>query len=63
MQLVLVFFLILAMVTLFFSGYYIGVLKERHGKSWIMFVPVLIAIFMFNVIWALTELAKAPRWQ
>lgn len=62
MQLFLMLFLVLAMVTLFFSGYFIGVLRERHGKCWIMWVPILIAVFMFNVIWALTELAKSPRW-
>lgn len=63
MKLTLIFILILAMVTLFFSGYYIGVLKERYGKSWLMVVPIFMALFMFNIIWALTELAKSPRWQ
>ncbi|NMD72424.1 hypothetical protein HHO41_19315 [Bacillus sp. DNRA2] len=62
MELFLMLFLVLAMVTLFFSGYFIGVLRERHGKSWIMWVPACIAVFMFNIIWAITEMAKSPRW-
>ncbi len=63
MNLVIVLMLILAMLTLFFSGYFVGLLKERYGKSWIMVVPIFMAMFMVNVIWALTELAKSPRWQ
>ncbi|PLR92845.1 hypothetical protein [Bacillus sp. T33-2] len=63
MQLVLMIMLVAAMTVLFFSGYYVGMLRERHGKSWVMVVPIFIAVFMFNIIWALTELSKSARWQ
>lgn len=63
MQAVIVVMLIVAMITLFLSGYFVGLLRERYGKSWIMVVPIFLAMFMVNVIWALTELAKNPRWQ
>jgi hypothetical protein len=63
MKLVLIIFLVAAMVTLFFSGYFVGMLKERYGKNWIMVVPICVGMVMFNIIWALTELAKSPRWQ
>ncbi|WP_071394504.1 hypothetical protein [Bacillus tuaregi] len=63
MKLVLMLLLALAMFVLFFCGYYTGVIKEKYGKSWLQAVPVTVAILMFNVIWALTELAKTDRWQ
>jgi hypothetical protein len=63
MKLVLMLVLVAAMVVLFFSGYFIGILRERHGKHLLMIVPICIAMFMFNIIWALTELAKSARWQ
>lgn len=52
-----------AMFTLFFCGYFTGVIKEKYGKNWLHAVPITIAILMFNVIWALVELAKSSRWQ
>lgn len=52
-----------AVVTLFACGYYAGLIKERYGKNWLLAVPTTIAILMFNVIFALSELMKAERWQ
>ncbi|WP_338447906.1 hypothetical protein R4Z09_16830 [Niallia oryzisoli] len=63
MKLVLMLLLALAMFVLFFCGYYAGVIKEKYGKNWLQAVPITVAILMFNVIWALTELAKTDRWQ
>lgn len=63
MKLVIMIMLALAMVVLFFCGYYVGVIKERYGKNWIHAVPITVAILMFNIIWALTEMAKSDRFQ
>lgn len=63
MKLILMLLLALAMFVLFFCGYYAGVIKEKYGKNWLQAVPITVAILMFNVIWALTELAKTDRWQ
>ncbi|CAH2713201.1 MULTISPECIES: hypothetical protein [Neobacillus] len=63
MKLILMFVLVAAMVVLFFSGFFVGMLKERYGKNLLILVPVCIALVMFNIIWALTELAKSARWQ
>lgn len=63
MKLALMILLALAMFVLFFCGYYAGVIKEKYGKNWLQSVPITVAILMFNVIWALTELAKTDRWQ
>ncbi|WP_394231597.1 hypothetical protein [Niallia oryzisoli] len=63
MKLALMILLALAMFVLFFCGYFAGVIKEKYGKNWLQAVPITVAILMFNVIWALTELAKTERWQ
>jgi chromate transport protein ChrA len=63
MKLVIMIMLALAMVVLFFCGYYAGVIKEKYGKNWIQAVPITVAILMFNIIWALTEMAKSDRFQ
>ncbi|MBB6444559.1 hypothetical protein [Bacillus benzoevorans] len=63
MELVIMIMLALAMVVLFFCGYYAGVIKEKYGKNWISAVPITVAILMFNIIWALTEMAKSDRFQ
>ena len=63
MKLVIMLMLALAMVVLFFCGYSLGVIKEKYGKNWLQAVPITVAILMFNIIWALTELAKSDRWQ
>jgi hypothetical protein len=55
--------LVASMVVLFFSGYFVGMLKERYGKNLLIIIPIFIAMFMFNIIWAITELAKDARWQ
>lgn len=54
--------MIAAMVVLFLCGYYVGVIKEKHGKNWLQAVPITVAILMFNVIWALMEMSKSGRW-
>lgn len=63
MEIVIMIMLALAMVVLFFCGYYAGVIKEKYGKNWIQAVPVTVAILMFNIIWALAEMAKSDRFQ
>ncbi|CRK80751.1 hypothetical protein [Neobacillus massiliamazoniensis] len=63
MKLVLMLVLVASMVVLFFSGYFVGMLKERYGKNLLIIIPIFIAMFMFNIIWAITELAKDARWQ
>lgn len=55
--------LVAAMFVLFLCGYYVGIIKEKYGKSWLQAVPVTVAILMFNIIWAIVELSKNPRWQ
>ncbi|MBP2241229.1 hypothetical protein J2Z40_001791 [Cytobacillus eiseniae] len=63
MKLVLMIMLAVAMFVLFFCGYFVGVIKEKYGKNWLGAVPITIAILMFNIIWAITELGKTDRWQ
>ncbi|WP_394141096.1 hypothetical protein [Cytobacillus oceanisediminis] len=63
MELALMLMLAAAMGVLFLCGYYVGVIKEKYGKNWLHAVPVTVAILMFNVIWAITEIAKTDRWQ
>jgi hypothetical protein len=63
MYIVLVAMLILACLTLFYSGYYLAVIRQKLGRSVLIAIPISIAIFMFNVIWALLELGKSPHWQ
>ena len=58
MELVIMIMLALAMVVLFFCGYFVGVTKEMYGKNWIQAVPITVALLMFNIIWALAEMAK-----
>jgi hypothetical protein len=63
MNLILMLMLVAAMVVLFFCGYFVGMLKERYGKNLLIVIPVCISMFMFHLIWALTELSKSGRWQ
>ncbi|MBL4952807.1 hypothetical protein RCG24_07370 [Neobacillus sp. OS1-32] len=64
MGIVLMLILAAALVVLFFCGYFVGVLKEKYGKkNVVIFVPILISMFMFHLIIAITELAKTARWQ
>ncbi|MEH7441544.1 hypothetical protein V7201_04325 [Bacillus sp. JJ1122] len=55
--------LVAAMFVLFMCGYYVRVIKEKFGMNWLHAVPITIAILMFNIIWALLEMAKSSRWQ
>lgn len=52
-----------ALFVLFACGYYVGVIKEKYGRNWLLAVPATVAILMFNIVLALCELAKADRWQ
>lgn len=63
MKIVLIIMLVAACFVLFLCGYYIAVIKEKLGKSVLIFAPVVIAVFMFNVIMALVELSQSPNWQ
>lgn len=63
MKLILMLVLVAAMIVLFFCGYFVGMLKERYGKNLLIVIPICISMFMFHLIWALTELAKSARWQ
>ncbi|KOP83098.1 hypothetical protein ACTHO0_10985 [Cytobacillus praedii] len=63
MKIVLMIMLAAGMFVLFFCGYFTGVIKEKLGKNWLLAVPISISLLMFNIIWAITELAKADRWQ
>lgn len=63
MYVLLVVLLLLSCLTLFYSGYYLSEIKHRYGRSVLVAVPIVVGLFMFNVIWALLELAKTPHWQ
>ncbi|WP_210365094.1 hypothetical protein [Bacillus sp. REN3] len=63
MYIALSLMLVAAMSVLFMCGYYFRLVREKYGWSWLHAVPVTVAILMFNIIWALMELAKSSRWQ
>ncbi|WP_019153587.1 hypothetical protein [Robertmurraya massiliosenegalensis] len=63
MYIVLLTMLIAACIVLFFCGYYVAVIRLRLGKNALLFAPIVIALFMFNVIMALVELSHSPNWQ
>lgn len=63
MKLVIIIMLSVALFVLFACGYYVGVIKEKYGRNWLLAVPATVAILMFNIVLALCELAKADRWQ
>jgi len=63
MEIALMIMISAALFVLFFCGYYAGVIKEKYGKSWLQAVPITVAILMFNIIWILTQLIKADRFQ
>lgn len=63
MYIVLVVMLVLACATLFGSGYYLAIIKEKMGRTVLIAIPIAVGVFMFNVIWALVELGKSPHWQ
>lgn len=63
MYIALTIMLVAAMFVLFMCGYYVRLIKEKFGMNWLHAVPVTVAILMFNIIWALLEMAKSSRWQ
>lgn len=54
--------MIAAMCGLFSCGYFVAVINRKYGRSWLHAIPITIALLMFNVIWALLEMAKSGRW-
>lgn len=62
MYFVLTFMMIAAVLVVFLCGYYLAVIKQKLGRSWLYAVPITVAILMFNVIWALMEMGKSGRW-
>jgi chromate transport protein ChrA len=62
MYIALSIMLVAAMFVLFMCGYYVRLIKEL-GMNWLHAVPITVAILMFNIIWALLEMAKSSRWQ
>ena len=60
-EIALLIMLAAALFVLFFCGYYVGVIKEKWGKNWLLAVPITVSILMFNIVLAVYELTKA-RW-
>ncbi len=60
-EIALLIMLSAALFVLFFCGYYVGIIKEKLGKNWLLAVPITVSILMFNVVLAVYELTKA-RW-
>lgn len=58
MFIVLLVMTIVASVVLFLCGYYLGVIKEKLGKNALMFAPIFVALFMFNIILILMEVTS-----
>lgn len=54
--------MVAAVFAVFLCGYYLAVIKQRFGRSWLSAVPLTVGILMFNVIWALIEMGKSGRW-
>ena len=61
MEIALLIMLAAALFVLFFCGYYVGVIKEKLGKNWLLAVPITVSILMFNIVLAVYELSKS-RW-
>ncbi|RYI31121.1 hypothetical protein EVU96_03595 [Bacillus infantis] len=63
MRYALLIMLVSSMSVLFICGYFTAVIKVKYGKSWLHAVPAAVAVLMFNIIFALVEMAKAGRWE
>lgn len=63
MYIILLIMIIAAGMVLFVCGYYASVIRAKLGKNLLLFIPVVIAIFMINIIIALTELSQSSNWQ
>ncbi|WP_017756286.1 hypothetical protein [Calidifontibacillus oryziterrae] len=50
------------LVALLGSGYATGIIREKYGKTHVLnFIPILIAILMINIVFALVEMSRAGR--
>lgn len=63
MKLIIIIMLAVAMTVIFICGYYVGIIKEKYGRNWLLAVPIFVAVLMFNIILALNELSQSGRWQ
>lgn len=63
MKITLLIMFSISLLVLFGCGYYLGVIKEKYGKNWLLAVPIGVALLMFNVAIAIYELSKTPNWQ
>lgn len=57
MFVILLVMLVVACIVLFLCGYFLSVIKEKMGKHALMFAPVVVALFMFNIVLILVELS------
>lgn len=63
MYIILLIMLIMACMVLFICGYYASAIRLKLGKSILLSIPFIIAIFMINIVIALVELSQSPNWQ
>lgn len=63
MFIILLIMLLVSGIVLFFCGYYAAVIRMKLGRNVLLAVPIVLAIFMLNVMMALVELSKSPNWQ
>ncbi|WP_019153130.1 hypothetical protein [Robertmurraya massiliosenegalensis] len=63
MFIILLFMLLVSGIVLFVCGYYAAVIRMKLGRNVLLAVPIVLAIFMLNVMMALVELSKSPNWQ
>ncbi|WP_458413175.1 hypothetical protein ACNQFZ_20720 [Schinkia sp. CFF1] len=58
-------FMVMMMVTLIAilaCGLSLGIISQKYGKfNLLNFIPILIAIEMFNIVYALVEMSRAGR--
>ncbi|MED3550355.1 hypothetical protein [Cytobacillus praedii] len=62
MYIILLIMLISACFVLILCGYFISIIRLKFGKSIFLFIPIVIAIFMINIVIALVELSHTPNW-
>lgn len=50
------------LIALLASGYATGIIREKYGKHHVLsFIPILIAILMINIVFAIVEMSRAGR--